>query len=85
MINDANISTFHQLSSPDLQAIQAVLQGNKQPKTDFKKEKPQDRKARQPHTLAQAKQTDLCSRAAPSHVHPQGQGAPGKKQWLLHT
>ena len=49
----------HQLSALDLLAIQAVLQGTKQARTDHKKKKPQGQRARQAHTLAQVQQTEL--------------------------
>ena len=61
VIYQANVLNFHQLPTIDLQATQSILQGNKQPRIAHKKEKPQDHKARQPHTLAQAKQTETCA------------------------
>ena len=52
--------SLHQLSALDLQAIQSVLQASKLPRTDYKKKKPQVQRARPPHTLMQAHQTEIC-------------------------
>ena len=70
---------IHQLSALDLQAIQNLLQGSKQPRTDHKKKKPQDQRAKQP-TLVQAEPTQFCT-----VVQRPGKLTPEEKERLAKT
>ena len=60
-ISKTKSPTSYQLPAMHLQATQSILQGNKQPWIAHKKENPPDHRARQPHTLAQAEQTQICA------------------------